>query len=217
MKVTKEKSAENRARLIETAGRLFRERGIDGVGVAEICKQAGLTHGALYAQFSTKQDIAAEALAHGQELGYRCLMDTNGGRPPTLDHFLEYYLSMETRDNLAGSCAMSASASEIGRQDENVSASFTDGFNKVAKAIEAAEGPNALGPSTRERALTITAALIGGVAVARGVAKANPALSEEVLQALKNVLGTIGEGATPEVVREGKRSSKPARTLSRRP
>ena len=54
MKVTKEKSAENRAALVETAARLFRERGIDGVGVAEISKAAGLTHGALYGQFPSK-------------------------------------------------------------------------------------------------------------------------------------------------------------------
>ena len=60
VKVTKEKSAENRAALIETAARMFRERGIDGVGVAEISKAAGLTHGALYAQFPSKQALVAE-------------------------------------------------------------------------------------------------------------------------------------------------------------
>src|SRR5258708_14488391 len=64
MKVTKEKSAENRAALTRTASRLFQERGIDGVGVAEISKAAGLTHGALYAQFPSKQALPAEALAH---------------------------------------------------------------------------------------------------------------------------------------------------------
>ena len=65
MKVTKEKSAENRAALVETAARLFRERGIDGVGVAEISKASGLTHGALYGQFPSKQALVAEALTHG--------------------------------------------------------------------------------------------------------------------------------------------------------
>ena len=55
LKVTKAKAAENRAALVQAAGSLFRERGIDGVGVAEISKKAGLTHGALYAQFPSKQ------------------------------------------------------------------------------------------------------------------------------------------------------------------
>jgi TetR/AcrR family transcriptional repressor of nem operon len=213
MKVTKEKSAKNRARLIETASRLFREHGIDGVGVAEICKQAGLTHGALYAQFPTKQALAAEALAHGQELGYKRLTNTEDGRAPTLDHFLGYYLSTETRDDLAGTCAMAASASEIGRQDGNVSASFAEGFEKVAKAIESAQGHSVVEASARDRALAITAALIGGVAVARGVSKANPALSEEVLEALRNVLGTVGAETVSEAEpRESKRASGTART-----
>lgn len=195
MKVTKEKSAENRAKLIEAASRLFRAYGIDGVGVAEICKQAGLTHGALYAQFPTKQALAAAALAHGQDTGYERLTTTEDGAPPTLGHFLERYLSTDTRDDLAGSCAMAASASEIGRQDENVSARFADGFEKIAKAIESAQGTSAVRASSRDRALAITAALIGGVAVARGVAKANPGLSEEVLEALRNVLGAVGAEA----------------------
>src|SRR5882762_4227089 len=156
MKVTKEKSAENRAKLIDTASRLFREYGIDGVGVAEICKQAGLTHGALYAQFPTKQALAAEALAYGQELGYQYLMKTADGLPPTLDRFLEYYLSPQTRDAIADTCAMAASASEIGRQDDNVSVPFTEGFEKIAKAIESTQGQSTFEASARERALSIT-------------------------------------------------------------
>src|SRR3989454_1676257 len=70
LKVTKEKAAENRAALVQAAGRLFRERGIDGVGVAEISKKAGLTHGALYAQFPSKEALAAEAFASGLDRSY---------------------------------------------------------------------------------------------------------------------------------------------------
>ncbi len=59
--VKREQSDENRAVLLATASRLFRERGIDGVGVAEIAREAGLTHGALYAHFRSKDDLATEA------------------------------------------------------------------------------------------------------------------------------------------------------------
>src|SRR5271168_4223145 len=120
MKVTKEKSAENRAALVQTAARLFRERGIDGVGVAEISKQAGLTHGALYAQFPSKEALAAEAFAAANQEGWERIKADRGGRPATLTDFLDHYLSSEHRDNLATSCPMSASASEIGRQDKVV-------------------------------------------------------------------------------------------------
>ena len=68
LKVTKEKATENRAALVHAAGRLFRERGIDGVGVAEISKKAGLTHGALYAQFPSKEALAA-AKRRGVDIG----------------------------------------------------------------------------------------------------------------------------------------------------
>src|SRR5579862_4399979 len=101
MKVTKEKSAENRAALIETAARLFRERGIDGVGVAEISKAAGLTHGALYAQFPSKQALTAEALAHGLKRGHAIMTAPKAHGAPRLSDYLDLYLSLDHRDDLA--------------------------------------------------------------------------------------------------------------------
>src|SRR3979409_283203 len=80
LKVTKEKAAENRAALVQAAGRLFRERGIDGVGVAEISKKAGLTHGALYAQFPSKEALAAEAFASAFKQGFERMTADRDGR-----------------------------------------------------------------------------------------------------------------------------------------
>src|SRR5258708_12031141 len=99
LKVTKEKAAENRAALVQAAGRLFRERGIDGVGVAEISKKAGLTHGALYAQFPSKEALAAEAFAAASEEGWEQVTADRDGRPSTLTDLLDYYLSFAHRDN----------------------------------------------------------------------------------------------------------------------
>src|SRR5271168_3126185 len=108
MKVTKEKSAENRAALVQTAARLFRERGIDGVGVAEISKQAGLTHGGLYAQFPSKEALAAEAFAAAAQEGWDRIEEHRGDGPAALADILNYYLAVGHRDNLASSCPMSA-------------------------------------------------------------------------------------------------------------
>ena len=115
MKVTKQKSAENRAALTRTAGRMFRERGIDGVGVAEISKAAGLTHGALYAQFPSKQALAAEALTQGLARSHARMTTPTPDGAPTLDDYLDRYLSLQHRDNLAEGCAMAASASSSSR------------------------------------------------------------------------------------------------------
>jgi TetR/AcrR family transcriptional regulator, transcriptional repressor for nem operon len=63
MKVTREQVAENRQRILEVAGKLFREKGFDGVSVADIMKSAGLTHGAFYGHFASKDELAAQACA----------------------------------------------------------------------------------------------------------------------------------------------------------
>jgi TetR/AcrR family transcriptional repressor of nem operon len=201
VKVTKEKSAENRAAMIKTAGRLFRERGIDGVGVAEISKAAGLTHGALYAQFPSKLALAAEALAHGLASSHALMTAPKPDGAPTLSDQLDLYLSLDHRDNLAGGCAMAASASEIARQDEAVSARFAEGFEQMVGAIQAALERTTLRADDRARALTIGAAMIGAVAMARATAKSRPYLSDEIVAAARRVLGEVGgEGGKPSAL-----------------
>src|SRR5437764_1715220 len=63
MKVSREQAAQNRERIVETAAQLFRERGFEGIGVADLMKEAGLTHGGFYGHFSSKDDLIAEASA----------------------------------------------------------------------------------------------------------------------------------------------------------
>ncbi|HVN69316.1 MAG TPA: helix-turn-helix domain-containing protein [Candidatus Binatia bacterium] len=191
MKVTKEQSAQNREALVRAASKLFREYGIDGVGVAEIAKEAELTHGALYAQFPSKEAIAAEALADALERTFTRLVSASGSAP-TIGNYLDWYISKRHRDNVADGCAMAASGSEIGRHDKTVSRSFAQGFERTVRAIEAAMQEASLTATPRERALTIAVGAIGAIAVARGVAKANPRLSGEILAACRRVLGELG-------------------------
>jgi len=192
MKVSREKAAENRETLVTAASRLFREQGIDGVGVADISKAAGLTHGALYAQFDSKQALAAQALAHGlrrAEVPLKHAADKGG-----LGACLDFYLSPKQRDNLAGGCAMAASASEIARQDVSVSTEFANGLERMTAIIEATLD-RALPPkSRRQRALSITASLIGAIAASRAVAKSDPKLANEIIAAARQVLEEVGGG-----------------------
>ena len=192
LKVTKEKAAENRAALVQAAARLFRERGIDGVGVAEISKQAGLTHGALYAQFPSKEALAAEAFAAACQEGWEQIKVDRDGRPATMTDFLDHYMSFEHRDNLATSCPMSASASEIGRQDKVVCERFTEGFEQTVALMERRLGASPVNTVNRQSALAMMAAMIGGVAAARAAAKADPKLSNEILRAVRRVVGELG-------------------------
>ena len=192
MKVTKEKATENRAALVKTASRLFRERGIDGVGVAEISERAGLTHGALYAQFPSKEALAAEAFAFPLKRGLEKMTADRAGRAATLADLLDEYLSFEHRDNLGGGCPMSASASEAARQSKLVSERFKEGFEQVVALIEPDLGTSPVKAEKRQRALAIMAAMIGGVAASRAVAKADPKLSNQILVAVRQIVGEVG-------------------------
>jgi TetR/AcrR family transcriptional repressor of nem operon len=156
--------------------------------VADISKEAGLTHGALYAQFSSKDELAAEALAYGAKQKNEHTRAVKDGDARLGDH-LEHYLNKRHRDSLAAGCPFAASGSEVARQDKAVSKSFTEGFVQMAAAVEASLGARSV--AARERALTIAAAEIGALIVARGVAKADPKLSEEILGAARRVLGEI--------------------------
>ena len=201
MRVSKEQVEQNHKALVAAAGRLFRERGIDGVGVAEICKQAGLTHGALYAQFLSKEALAAQALADGTaRANGRMTTAVKGGEPTLTDH-LDAYLSSQHRDDLGGGCAMAASASEIARQPEDVSVAFTDGFNELVGIIERTVDKSGSAAERRQRALAITAAMIGAVAAARATVKANPALSDDILVAMRRLLDDAGAEAKPRAKR----------------
>jgi TetR/AcrR family transcriptional repressor of nem operon len=220
MKVSKEKVAENRAALVRAAGILIRERGIDGVGVAEISKKAGLTHGALYAQFPSKEALTAEAFASAAQEGFEEITADRSDRPPTLTDFLDSYLSTEHRDNLATSCPMSASASEIARQDKVVCESFKEGFERIVAVIESRLGTPPVTAEKHQRALAVMAAIMGGVAASRAVAKVDSRLSNEILRAVRRMVGEVGgeEGhvdGTPEKVRTTRKRPRGSRASLR--
>src|SRR3954470_22008673 len=131
MKVTKEKAAEHRAAILKAACRLFRERGFDGVGVAEITREAGLTHGGFYGHFASKDALAAEACEYAFSAGTIRLSES-----AALPDYVASYLTERHRDRGDGGCPMAALATQIPRQDETVEASFADGVAAYLEAME---------------------------------------------------------------------------------
>jgi TetR/AcrR family transcriptional repressor of nem operon len=195
MRISKEKAAENRAALIRAASKLFRERGIDGVGVAEISKEAGLTHGALYAHFKSKEELALEALSYGFEQTQARMFASTVDGMPDLAAYLDYYLSTEDRNDYGARCPMSAAASEIGRQDRAISVRFTEGYMVMVRAFERQIAANCPGGDALARAMVVVSAMIGTISVARGAAKANPALAEQVLKAARQMVDEMMRAA----------------------
>jgi TetR/AcrR family transcriptional repressor of nem operon len=182
--VSKETSEINRGSLLRAASHLFRERGTDGVGVAEIAKEARLTHGALYEHFPSKEALAAEAFYH-PIAAKNSEMDASDEDPETsFEEYLDAMFSIEHRDNLGNGCPMTASASEIARQGPAVAVSFTRAFNEKVIRLEASIKGRMPAFRRRQFAVSALAAQMGAIAVARAVAKVDASLSKEVLQAI---------------------------------
>ncbi len=136
MRVSREKAAQNRIAILQAASHLFRKRGIDGVGVAEIAKEAGLTHGALYAHFPSKDALVAEAFSHGFQGNMAANRARAGSRCVSFEESLGGLLSRSMRDRLETGCPLAASASEVGRHSHAVSKSFTQAFVEMVAMLE---------------------------------------------------------------------------------
>jgi TetR/AcrR family transcriptional repressor of nem operon len=184
LKVSKEKSAENRASLVAAAADLFAQNGIDGTGVADVCRSAGLTQGALYAHFGSKQALVADALEFALDRANGAmerLASRNG-----LDGLFDYYLSQQHCMDVSGGCAMAASASELSRQGKDVSEKLNSGFSGL---VEVVAGSLRGDPDNARRdAIAIVTCLIGTVAIARGVRQANEHFSEEIISSVRQYL-----------------------------
>ncbi len=188
MFVSKETTGLNRGALLGAASRLFREKGIDGVGVAEIAKEAGLTHGALYKHFPSKEVLAAEAFYHPIATRNAEPDVSAQDRERSFEESLDAMFSIEHRDNLTNGCPMTASASEIARQGPIVAASFTRAFKERVTDLEASIHGKMSASQRRQIAVAALAAQIGAIAVARAVAKVDASLSKEVLQAVRETV-----------------------------
>jgi len=184
MRVSKEQVETNRTSLLQAAGRLFREKGFDGVGVAEVAKEAGLTHGALYAHFPSKDALAAEAFSDA--IAQR--VTSMRRRKRTFEEFLEVMFSTETRDTLANGCPLTASASEIARQGTAVATSFARAFEDTVAVLEESIESEMTASQKRRFAVSALAAQIGAIAVARAVATVDAPLSKEVLRDVREMV-----------------------------
>ncbi|PZM09461.1 TetR/AcrR family transcriptional regulator [Rhizobium tubonense] len=185
MRVSREKFAENRERILQVAGQLFREKGFDGIGVAEIMKAAGLTHGGFYGHFDSKDDLACEAskaLVSKTKERWQGIIDE---APEPLDALLEHYLS---RRNLESSnCVFASLTQEVSRHGPDMQSTFTGGLMDLAAILEQVTSGETQ-EERRRKALASLSAMMGAVILAR--AMDNPALADELLAATQTELSS---------------------------
>jgi len=184
MKVSKTQVDDNRRAILAAAGRLFRQRGFDAVSVSEVMAAAGLTHGAFYGYFRSKDELVAAALA-----------DLLTARRPTgkWTQSAARYLSRNHRDDCAGGCAVAALASDAGRGSPQAREAMAAGVERMI-ARQTADAPGDTEEARRLAAVGRVAAMVGALILSRAIGEGE--LSDEVLAATRAWIGADDEAQT---------------------
>ena len=189
MRYGKEHKQATRQRIIEAAGRRLKSDGIDGSGVATLMADAGLTNGAFYAHFASKDDLVATVIA--DQLRAQC--EGLGALPPGpagIEQLVRAYLSAGHRDNHKDGCPSAALLDEIGRSAEATRQAYTDGVVTVADNIADRLAPRDP-QQARVQALSVIALMVGTLQLSRALADRK--LSDAVLdQGIQNALALLG-------------------------
>ena len=191
MRYPKEQKEETRQRILEAAGKLFRERGYNGIGVDAIMAEAGLTAGGFYAHFQSKEELFAEAIAAAFRKRSNSLRatDTNQDDAEWLKNLIYGYLSRPHRDMVAEGCPLPSITPDVMRGSEQVREKYEKSVRQFAASIiahlEPGESPE------KERALAIIAQCIGGLMMARAVN--DEELSNQLLRASRHAAMKISE------------------------
>jgi len=174
MRYRAEETAAKHERIVKEASRLFRERGFENVSVADVMQAAGLTHGAFYAHFDSKEELQAAAIAYGQKVSLERMQRSNKN---SKESYADRYLSRRHRDNPGDGCTMAALAQEVARSTPELKSALEQGLENIL----AAKGGD------RNEAIFRVAAMMGGVVLARAVQDTR--LSDEILKSVRQKLG----------------------------
>ncbi|MGW2050525.1 TetR/AcrR family transcriptional regulator [Streptomyces sp. NPDC001858] len=178
VRYAKEHKQVTRQRIIERAGQRFKQDGIDGSGISTLMADAGLTNGAFYAHFESKDDLVANVVAdqlRAQVERYDTLAPGRAG----LEEFIRAYLSPEHRDQPGIGCPSAALLDEIGRCGDATKQAYTDGARTIVDEIAARLSPG--DPrSAHDRAVGLFTMLVGTLQLSRAVS--DPAFADDVLE-----------------------------------
>jgi len=182
MRVSREQFLENREKILEAAARLFRERGFDEVGVAEVMKAAGLTHGGFYGHFKSKDDLIAQATGCGARPfveKWRQIIDTAG--PDAMRTLARTYLGDAHLKATGEGCQIAALGPEIARRPPEDRAAVTAGIKRLSELLETV-APGDTAAERRKHALQAYASWVGALVLAR--ISDDPAFAREVREAV---------------------------------
>jgi TetR/AcrR family transcriptional repressor of nem operon len=189
MGVTKEQAVQNRERILAAAERLFRRKGVDAVGLAELMQEAGFTQGGFYNHFASKDALVSEVIGKAVDEGQQQLATAISrsrriGVDPLIRQ-IKWYLSPAQRDDIDCGCAMAGFAGEIPHLSKEAQISYAEAleqaFDQISEMV--LEQDSKL---TREeahgRAISLYSHMVGSVLLSRAVSASQPALADEILK-----------------------------------
>jgi TetR/AcrR family transcriptional repressor of nem operon len=191
-RITQEDKALNRRNIVDAAARMFRLQGIGGVGIADLMKEAGLTHGGFYNHFPSKGALAVEVCnaSFAAFLGTLAQTIDEGPNPEgtPLERAVAGYLSTAHRDAADGGCPSSSLVADAGRNGDEVRAAYAEGVvgylasfsSEIAREAEE-RGEPLTAAQARQRAIRLLSELVGSMMLARAVRHVRPGLSDEIL------------------------------------
>ena len=169
MRVSRIQAAENRETVINVASRLFRKRGFDGIGLKDLMKSAGLTQGAFYKQFASKEDLAAQASKRAMESATHRWSAATAAKPgDPLGAVIAFYLSMGHRGQKMDGCPIVALGSDAARQGTDVKASFEAGIKEHLEILGHFVA-NTSGKESDGKAMAILSTMVGALTLSRVV------------------------------------------------
>jgi AcrR family transcriptional regulator len=178
---------ETHQRIVSTAARAMRRNGYAGIGVADVMKEAGLTHGGFYAHFNSRTALLAEAADQAGAEGVEQLRKVAAAAPPreALTALIDAYLSQQHVQGVETGCPVAALGSEMPRQEPEVRAAATRRIKELVDLIER-QMPDWGTPENHDKALGILSTLVGTLVLARAVDDAR--LSRSVQRAGRKFL-----------------------------
>ncbi|WP_406433256.1 TetR family transcriptional regulator [Streptomyces sp. NBC_01589] len=190
MRYGKKYKQATRQRIIEAAGRRFKRDGIDSSGISTLMKDAGLTNGAFYTHFTSKDDLVASAVADQLQAQNANIVAQAAPGRAGLEQIVRWYLSAQHRDSSDDGCPSAALLDEIGRCADPTKQAYTDGVLVVIDGIAARLAPD--DPlSVRTKTLSAYAMMAGTLQLSRALADGQ--LADELLeQGIRNALALLG-------------------------
>src|ERR1700732_4777791 len=177
-------------RIVRVAARRFRERGLEGIGVADVMKEAGVTVGGFYKHFGSRDELVVEGLA-------TAFKDLDVWEEHTEDiaQLLQNYLTEAHRDAPGTGCAMGALLGDVTRGSKSARVLYTTRLKRTL-SFSAALLPSSQGGDKRGRALLILSALLGAINLSRAVS--DPNLSREILDSVgEGLIALVKPGPSP--------------------